>query len=269
MQDTETSLLAPDDPAPFRLVNPRGSAAILLVCDHAASTVPRRLGTLGLPAAELQRHIGWDIGAEAVTRGLAARLDARAILASFSRLVVDANRGLDDPSAIARESDGTVIPGNAGLDASARRARVEEIYWPYHRAIAEALDGFGDGGSAPEPPPALISVHSFTPRLGGVGRPWHIGVLWDRDALFAARLLDALSRCAGLVVGDNEPYSAKIPTDFTVPHHAETRGLPHVTLEIRQDEIDTDAGATRYAALIALALAPILADAGVLHGARG
>jgi predicted N-formylglutamate amidohydrolase len=251
------NLLTPDDPAPFRVVAPGGSAAILLVCDHAANTVPRRLGTLGLQATELDRHIAWDIGAEAVTRGLAERLSAQAILASFSRLVVDANRRLEDPSAMLPESDGTLIPGNAGLDAAARRARAEEIYWPYHRAIAAALDGFRARGVTP----ALISVHSFTPRLAGKDRPWHIGVLWDRDPRTSARVFGALSRHAGLVVGDNEPYSSKVPTDFTVPEHAETRGLPHVTLEIRQNEIDTDAGAARYADLIA----PILADAAVLH----
>lgn len=261
----ETGLLTPDDPAPLRVVAPRGSAAILLVCDHAANTVPRRLGTLGLPAAELDRHIAWDIGAEAVTRGLAERLDAQAILASYSRLVVDDNRRLDDPSAMARESDGTVIPGNAAIDAGAQRARAEEVYWPYHRAIAAALDGFAARGVTP----ALVSVHSFTPRLGGFDRPWHVGVLWDRDARTAASLLHALSQRAGLVVGDNEPYSAQIPTDFTMPHHAETRGLPHVTLEIRQDEIDSAAGAAHYAELIALALAPILADAALRHGSRG
>jgi predicted N-formylglutamate amidohydrolase len=258
MRDAETSLLTPDDPTPFRVAAPRSPAAILLVCDHAANAVPRRLGALGLRAADLDRHIGWDIGAEAVTRALADRLGAGAILASFSRLVVDANRALDDPSAMALESDGTVIPGNAGLDAGAREARVEEIYRPYHRAIDEALDAFAARGATP----ALISVHSFTPRFGGVDRPWHVGVLWNRDARLAAPLLHALSQHAGLVVGDNEPYSARTPTDFTVPRHAEARGLPHVTLEIRQDEIDTGEGAARYAELIARALAPILADAG-------
>ena len=253
---SEDTLLTPDDPAPFRIVAPEAPAAVLVVCDHAANAVPRRLEALGLPAAELGRHIGLDLGAEAVARGLAARLDAQAILASFSRLVIDANRSLDDPSAIAAISDGTVVPGNAGLDARARAARAEAIYWPYHRAIAAALDGFAARGVIP----ALLSVHSFTPRLAGVARPWHIGVLWDRDPRLPVPLLAALRRRSALVVGDNEPYSAREPTDFTIPHHAEARGLPHVTLEIRQDEIDSEQGAERYAEMIARALAPILAD---------
>lgn len=252
----EGALLAPDDPAPFRVMAPHGSAAILVVCDHAANAVPRRLGTLGLPDAELGRHIGWDIGAEAVARGLAERLGAQAIMASFSRLVIDCNRGLADPGAIAAQSDGTVVPGNAGLDAAARAARVEEIYWPYHRAIAAALDAFAARGVTP----ALISVHSFTPRMNGAHRPWHLGVLWDQDPRVAVPLLHALGRREGLVVGDNEPYTARSPIDFTVPHHAGPRGLPHVTLEIRQNEIDAAAGAARYAALLAETLAPILAS---------
>jgi predicted N-formylglutamate amidohydrolase len=252
----EEGLLAPDDPAPFRVVGRERSAAILVVCDHAANAVPRRLGALGLPAAELDRHIGLDIGAEAVARGLAERLSAQAILASFSRLVIDNNRAIGDPSAIAPASDGTIVPANAGLDPRARRARAEEIYWPYHGAIAAALDDFAARGVTP----ALLSVHSFTPRLDGKDRPWHVGVLWNRDPRIAVPLLGALRRHAGLVVGDNEPYSARIPVDFTVPHHAEARGLPHATLEIRQDEIDSERGAARYAELIALALAPILEE---------
>lgn len=260
----EDGLLTPDDPAPFRVVAARSSAAILVVCDHAASTVPRRLGSLGLPASELGRHIGWDIGAEAVARGLAQRLGAPAILASFSRLVIDNNRRLDDPSAMAASSDGTVVPGNAGLDAGARRARAEEVYWPYHRAIRDTLDGFAARGVTP----ALLSVHSFTPRMGGLDRPWHLGVLWDRDPRIAVPLLRELGR-TGLTVGDNEPYSARSPVDFTVPHHAEPRGLPHVTFEVRQNEIDTDEGAARYAELITLALAPILADPELFQVDRG
>jgi predicted N-formylglutamate amidohydrolase len=254
-------LLTPRDPAPLRVVAPPSStapAAILVVCDHASNAVPERLGSLGLPSAELGRHIGWDIGAEAVARALAARLGAPAVLASFSRLVIDCNRGLDDPSAIAAQSDGTVVPGNAGLDPAARRARAEEIYWPYHRAVGAALDALAARGAAP----ALVSVHSFTPRMNGFHRPWHVGVLWDQDPRVAVPLLRALSGHAGLVVGDNEPYTARSPVDFTVPHHAGPRALRHVTLEIRQNEIDSAEGAARYAALIALALAPILADAG-------
>ncbi len=262
---TEDGLLTPDDPPPFRVVNPGGAAAVLVVCDHAANAVPRRLGSLGLPAEELGRHIGWDLGAEAVARGLAERLDAPAVLASFSRLVIDGNRRLDDPGSILAESDGTVVPGNACVGAAAREAIASAVYWPYHRAIAAALDRFAARGVTP----VLLSVHSFTPRLNGRARPWHVGVLWDRDGRVAVPLLRELSRCPGLVVGDNEPYSARTPTDFTIPYHAEARGLPHVTLELRQDEVGFGAGAARYAALIARALAPTLADPGLFQRWRG
>jgi len=256
MPPVEDCVLTPEDQPPFRVVNPGGAAAILVVCDHAANAVPRRRGGLGLSAEELGRHIGWDIGAEAVARGLAERLDAPAVLASFSRLVIDANRALDDPGSILAVSDGTVVPGNARLDAAARTAVASAIFWPYHRAIAAALDRMVARGVTP----VLLSVHSFTPRLNGRERPWHLGVLWNEDPRVAVPLLRELRRLPGLVVGDNEPYSGRTPTDFTIPYHAEARGLPHVMLELRQDEIDDDVGAARYAALIAAALAPILAD---------
>lgn len=250
-------LLEPGDPPPFRAWNPEGSAPILLVCDHAANTVPLRLGALGLPSEELGRHIGWDIGAESVTRKLAERLGARAIVSSFSRLVIDCNRRDSDPSVIPEVSDGTRVPGNAGLDAAGRAARIEAIYWPYHRAIEAELDRFAARGVAP----ALLSIHSFTPLMNGVARPWHIGVLWDQDARIPAPLIQNLGRGTGLVVGDNEPYTERDETGFTLRHHAGRRGLPHVVLEIRQDEISSAEGQARYADLIGEALSPILADA--------
>ncbi len=250
------SILTPEDPPPFRVANAGGTSAILVICDHASSAVPQRLASLGLPREELTRHIGWDIGAEAVARALAERLDAQAVLASYSRLVIDENRHLDDPSSIAAASDGTTVPGNAHLDAAAREARASAVYWPYHRAIAAALDRLAASGVTP----LLLSVHSFTPRMNGFERPWHVGVLWDRDARVALPLIRALSRRPGIVVGDNEPYTLRGPTDFTIPHHAGPRGLPHVMLEIRQDEIAEQEGAERYAALLAEALAPILED---------
>jgi predicted N-formylglutamate amidohydrolase len=248
-------LLGPDDPPPYRVLGsgPR-AAPILLVCDHAASAVPRSLGSLGLSPDELRRHIAWDIGAAVVTERLSDLLSAEAILASFSRLVIDCNRALDDPTSIAEASDGTLVPGNLRLDAGNREARITAIHRPYHEAIAASLDRFAARGVAP----ALLSVHSFTPRMDGLDRPWHIGVLWDDDPRIALPLMRELSRDPALVVGDNEPYTARDAVGFTMCHHAVARGLPHVMLEIRQDEIASDDGAGRYAGLIFAALQPIL-----------
>jgi predicted N-formylglutamate amidohydrolase len=253
--DSATPLLAADDPAAFRRLAATSGAPILVLCDHAANAVPSRLGRLGLSDAELGRHIGLDIGAEAVARGIAAGFGAEAILASYSRLVIDLNRHLDDASLIARRSDGTDVPGNAEITPAERTARIDAIFSPYHDAIATTLDGWIARGQTP----TLISIHSFTPTMNGFERPWHIGVLWDRDPRVAVPLLAALRARPGLVVGDNEPYTARGPTDFTMPRHAVARGIPHVMLEIRQNEIDTEASAARYAALLVEALAPIVA----------
>jgi predicted N-formylglutamate amidohydrolase len=242
-------LLTEDDPPPYEEVPARRASPFLLVCDHASNRVPRRLDSLGLPAAELGRHIGWDIGAADVARALADLLGAPAILSSYSRLVIDKNRWLDDPSATLAESDGTVVPGNVGLTPEARRIRAEEIYWPYHRAVEAALARMEAHGTTP----VLVAVHSFTPCLFGRERPWHIGVLWNQDERFAVPLLAELGR-TGLTIGDNEPYTGRNPGDFTVPYHAEQHGRLAAMLEIRQDEIAIEEGAQRYAELLAEAL---------------
>jgi predicted N-formylglutamate amidohydrolase len=254
-QPHEAALLGPEDPPVYEIVNPDGAAPVLLVCDHASRAVPRVLGHLGLDESVLLRHIGWDIGAAEVTRGLAARLDAPAVLAGYSRLVVDCNRGLEDASCMPEVSDGVAVPGNTGLSAEARRRRAEAIHRLYHGGIAERLEIF----AAAERAPALLSIHSFTPVMNGFVRPWHVGILWDKDPRVAVPLLANLRAHADLVVGDNEPYSAKEPVGYTVRAHAVPAGLPHVALEIRQDLIDTAAGARRWAELLAAAFEPILA----------
>jgi len=220
--------------------------------------VPHRLGSLGLPASELDRHIGWDIGAEPLTRRLASRFNAPAIITSYSRLVIDCNRALSDPSCISEVSDSTVVPGNADLSPTARAERAEAIYWPYHRRIALMLDGFAARGVVP----AVISIHSFTPSLQGVPRPWQVGVLWDVDQRIAAPLLRALRENEALIVGDNQPYSLRGPTDFTLPYHAVARGLAHVLVEVRQDELTTTAGGSRFAEILGRALSPLWAPPG-------
>jgi predicted N-formylglutamate amidohydrolase len=226
----------------FQVVNAQGGAPFLLLCDHASNVLPPAYGTLGLPAEAFTRHIAYDIGAAALTRALAVRLGAPAILTAFSRLLIDANRGEDDPTLIMALSDGAVIPGNHPLDEGERRARVARYYRPYHAAIAAALDSALARGVTP----ALLSIHSFTPAWKGKARPWHVGVLWNRDGRLALPLLDALAAEGDLVVGDNEPYSGELKGDC-MDRHGTARGLPHVLIEIRQDLIGTEAGVAAMA----------------------
>jgi len=248
------SLLSPDDPAPFRIENPQGRAPILFVSDHDANAVPAALNRLGLPDAELGRHIGYDPGVARIGRRLAARFDAPLIATGYSRLVVDCNRPPFTPGSIPAVSDGTEVPGNRDLDDAARRARYAALFEPYHAAIATHLDRAIE-------PPLLVALHSFTPRLrvGGGDRPWHIGFLWGDDErasaamipLFAARNPDA-------VVGANQPYSCIGPEGYTVPVHAGRRGLHNLTLEFRQDLVDEPAGADAWADRFADALDALL-----------
>ena len=249
-------LLLPGDPPPFEVYRPRGAARALLACDHASRRIPAALGTLGLADRALERHIAWDIGAADLARALADRLDASALLAGYSRLVIDCNRRLEDPSCFVTLADGDKVPGNVGLTPEAIRARAAACYEPYHRAIASRLGDFRLAGQVP----ALIAVHSFTPAMGGVARPWHVGVLWDKDGRMPLALLKRLRAEDGLVVGDNEPYSGRHPADYTVDRHAESSGLPHVCIEVRQDELLTPVGVARWADILGRALGAILED---------
>lgn len=237
------SLLAAGEPPPFEVVNGDSTLPVLLVCDHASRQIPEALGSLGLDPAALVCHLAWDIGAGAMTRSLASRLGVTAVLCGYSRLVVDCNRQLLDPQAFLEYGDGVVISGNRGLTQAEKDARAGAIFWPYHEAIsAEIARLTGAGGQ----PPAVLAIHSFTPVLNGVSRPWHIGILWDKDPRVPDALIGPL-REAGYHVGDNEPYSGRAPQDFTIDHHAEAAGLPHVGIEIRQDLVDDDEGVAELA----------------------
>ena len=228
-------LLTPDDPPPFETLNERGTSRALVVCDHASCRIPATLGTLGLSEAERTEHIGWDIGAAAVARRLSALLDAPAVLAGYSRLVIDCNRPVGALDRIPPVSDTIPVPGNTGLDQEAVDARIAAIFTPYHDAIAVALDRMTAAGLLP----ALVAVHSFTPRLvGGDPRPWQIGICWDKDRRMSTPMIERL-RADGLVVGANEPYDFGVLTDHTVPVHAESRGLPSLLIEVRNNEIRT------------------------------
>jgi predicted N-formylglutamate amidohydrolase len=247
-------LLGQDEPAPVEICHAQGGAPVLLTCDHASNAIPRSLAGLGLTPGEVSQHIGWDIGAAAVTRLLAPMIDAPAVLSGYSRLVIDCNREPGDPSSIPAASDGVVIPGNGGISKRATAQRRAACFDPYHAAIQARLETL----AAARIVPAFISIHSFTPVMNGLDRPWHVGILWDRDGRIPLPLLAALRGDAGITVGDNEPYSAREPAGYTVRHHAIARGLPHVAVELRQDLVGGDAGASAWAERLAAALRPIL-----------
>lgn len=249
-------LIAPGDPPPFMTYNDHARAPVLLVADHASPFFPAALNQLGLADWVLERHVAWDIGSDQLTRFLADELDAQAVLAGFSRLIVDPNRKLDDPSAFAEISDGIAIPGNLELDDEQKSLRVQSFFQPYHDAISARLDGIRTRVVAP----AFISVHTCTPVFDRVVRPWHIGIMWDQDPRIPVPLMENLRRMDGICIGDNEPYSGRHPHDFTVDFHAERLGLPHVGIEVRQDLVSDDEGARKWAGILAAALSPVLAD---------
>jgi len=240
-------LLGRDDPAIYSIHRAQGASPYVLLADHAGQQVPQALQRLGLPQAELDRHIGWDIGIGGVTRGLAARLDAWAIEQTYSRLLIDCNRPLASPTLIPEVSDGTVVPGNAGLSDAQRQQRIDAIHAPYHARIDAELAARTAAGR----PTLLVMMHSFTPVMNGVARPWHAGVLYHRDTRFAHALLHALRDEGDLEVGDNQPYSVSSSSDYAVPVHGEGRGLVHVELEIRQDLIADAAGQHAWAERLA------------------
>ncbi len=240
------------EPCPVETIEGSLESGILILCDHASNAVPPDLGDLGLPETEFQRHIAYDIGAAAVTRSLARRLGAPAILTRFSRLIIDPNRGRDDPTLVMRLSDGAVVPGNAGADEAEIQRRIERFYDPYDAAISGAIHRAMAAGH----PPVIVTVHSFTPIWRGWPRPWHVGILWDADDRFARPLLEGLSAEEGLVVGDNEPYDGALAGD-TVDRHATIRGLANALIEIRQDLIADDRGAEEWAERFARLLVPL------------
>ena len=253
-------LLGPGEDPPFAVVRPGARSRVLIVCDHARNTIPAALGDLGLDAAARARHIAWDIGGEAVARELAARFRATLVLACYSRLVVDINRYPDDPGFIPERSDGVVIPGNRNLSPQQVAARRAALFDPYHAAVKKALDGLAAAGRTP----VVVSIHSFTPRWQGRRRPWHVGVLWDRDQRVAAPLLRRLRDHEELCVGDNQPYHACAPLGYTMDYHARSANrVPHALIELRQDLIADARGAGHWAALLEQALRATLADPAV------
>ena len=252
-------LLGPDDPPPFTIENESGQAPVVLACDHAANAVPRALGDLGLDGADLGRHIAWDRGAAAMTRLLARRLDAPAVLAGYSRLVIDCNRKLGHQTSIPVTSDGTAIPANANLSPHQAGRRASAIFHPYHEAVERVIADIRGRGHVP----ALLAMHSFTPTLDGIARPWQVSVLWDRDPRISAPLIAVLGGRGDLAVGDNEPYSGRQHYGYTTDVHATAAGLPNALIEIREDQLGDAAGIARMADILGDALARVLADPGL------
>jgi predicted N-formylglutamate amidohydrolase len=249
------SLLGPDEPPPVEIVNADGRSNAVLVCDHASNRVPQKLGTLGLDADQLMDHIGWDPGAAEVARHLSKLLDAPLVLSGYSRLVIDCNRPLENTQSIAEQSAGIPIPGNHGLSPKQKQLRINTLFQPYHSAINRLLEKRGNS------PTLFLSIHSFTPELDGRPRPWHVGVSYWRDGRFASLMREALARNGDLVVGDNEPYPIEDDIDYTIPAHGENRGLPSLMIEIRQDQVQTEAHAHIWASRLAAAYCLIEAEA--------
>ncbi|EEB86463.1 N-formylglutamate amidohydrolase [Roseobacter sp. GAI101] len=236
--------------SPFSIDGASRPGRWLVTCDHAANTVPPTVagGDLGLDPQDMARHIAFDIGAAGVTAALAERLNAPAIFSNFSRLVIDPNRGEDDPTLLMKLYDGTIIPANRHANAAEREHRLTTCYRPYHDALTEL---------AARPATVIVSIHSFTPQLRGrAPRPWEIGVLYAHDMRLALPLLDLLRAETDLTVGDNEPYSGHLPGD-AVDRHALQHGRPNVLIELRNDLIADPAGQRDWAGR----LAPILETA--------
>jgi predicted N-formylglutamate amidohydrolase len=250
--DATRSLLTPNDPPAVRIVNPDGQSRFLLIGDHAGNVVPQRLGTLGINAAERERHIAWDIGIAALGETLSDALDAVFVRQTYSRLVVDCNRAPGAADAIAAVSDATTVPGNQHLDEAARNARYAEIHEPYHAAITAELARRDAAGVQT----IVVALHSFTPVYGTAPpRPWKVGILHDRgDNRLALACLDVLRSRSDLTVGDNEPYRMS-GIDYTVPRHCYPAMRPYVEFEVRQDLLAAPGGAAAWAMILADTLA--------------
>jgi len=244
------TLLGPDDPQPVEILNQNSTIPIVLTCEHAGRAIPDTLENLHLPDESFGSHIAYDIGAEGLATQLAHQLGAPLVLQRYSRLVIDCNRPFEATDCIAPVSDGTHIPGNQGLRRVERERRFAEIHEPYHRAISALLD------TRCENPVALVSIHSFTPCMNEVERPWHAGLLFNGDGRMAKHMMQLLKQ-DNLNIAYNQPYSVDDLSDYTIPVHGEGRNIPHILIEVRNDELDNDDGQEQWAGYIGTALKTI------------
>lgn len=242
-------------PCPVTRIEGDPGAGVVFLCDHAQNTIPPEYRALGLAEDQLQRHIAYDIGAEALTRRLAELFGAPAVLSRFSRLLIDPNRGEDDPTLVMRFSDGAIVPGNARIGEDEIERRIVRFFRPYDQAISETIETAIKSGVLP----VIVSIHSFTPFWRGVPRPWQAGILWASDGRFSKPLIEALRSEGDLVVGDNEPYQGALKGDV-IDRHALRRGLSNTLIEVRQDLIADEAGVEAWAKRLSRVMRPILAD---------
>ncbi len=240
---------------PFEIIEGDYDAGMVLLADHAMNRLPGRYGSLGLPQSAFRRHIAFDIGIEILTRRLAARLNVPAVLGCFSRLLIDPNRGEDDPTLIMKISDGAIIPGNQPITEEEWALRLDTYHRPYHRAVERTIAKAGASGRAP----LVLSLHSFTPFWKGVPRPWHAAVLWDSDHRAVLPFLELLRRPGDILVGDNEPYDGALKGD-TMYRHCMISGTPHALLEVRQDLIGDEPGVDAWAERLAPVFKTLNAD---------
>ncbi len=248
---------------PYEIIDGDANRGLVLLADHAMNRLPQEYGRLGLPESAFSRHIAYDIGVEHVTRTLAEALGVPAVLGCFSRLLIDPNRGEDDPTLIMKISDGAIIPGNHPITPQEWQYRLDTFHRPYHRAVSETIASVA---SATGRAPLVISIHSFTPFWKGVARPWHAAILWDNDPRAALSLIAALEKPGDILVGNNEPYDGALRGD-TLYRHCMASGIPHALIEIRQDLIGDRPGVAAWSTR----LKPLLEDLnndGMLHEYR-
>lgn len=246
-------LLGNFDPAIFELINANTAAQILLVCEHAGQTVPTKLNGLGIAPEIFNQHIGYDIGAAKLTRKIAAKLNVPAILQNYSRLVIDCNRPTDQFDSIPETSDHTLISGNQNISEAHRQSRIDEIFTPFHNKISQLLDQ--------NQYKLIIAIHSFTPQMNGIKRPWDVGFLFRQDQQTSRRLMEYLSaNHAQLNIGENQPYNIEDNSDWFVPIHGEQRHIAHSLIEVRNDHLLTQNGIDKWADIISKSIQHFISE---------
>ena len=250
MEESIFELLEADEPEAVVVERPDSTSPYLFVCDHWGNRIPRRLGKLGLGDDDLQRHIAWDVGVSGLAEEFACRFEATLVKQVYSRLVIDCNRPLDSATSIPTISEATEIPGNRDIPTAEIAARRREIFTPYHEAITSLIDR----RLAAKQPTILLALHTFTPVFHGESRPWHIGLLYNRDARLAHLFLRLLSEDETLCLGDNQPYTVDDLSDYTIPVHGERRGIPHLLFELRHDMVESESDQYRWAHRLASSL---------------